>query len=154
MSVLWAIRIAAGLILFAFGFSVAWHFQALRIVAGQQAHTKYVQAQQQRAIDAEKAANDYRDKAASAWAANLNALRARYRSGWVPVMPAGRGLQLPAARRTDDSRADAIPAPTGDAAASCEASRAALAEDAAVTTGMLNALQDDLAKYESRTRGR
>ena len=137
------------------GFGLAFGIQELRLTHAEQEFTQYKQTQTQLIQEAKDAANKQRDVADAAYdtaskkletaLADGDAYRrcvAAGKCGRVRPAPACTGVTLPTTSTADVSGANAVPAPTGDAAIN----------DCAVTTLMLNHLQADIEAQPGYSR--
>lgn len=137
------------------GFSLAFGIQELRLTSAQQEFAQYkidqqllIQQQIDKANAQRKAASDdflqtktALEKTITNGEVYARCLRAG-RCGGVSNLPGGSGLKLPAAGRINEAGANTVPAATGDSALG----------DCAITTLMLNKLQDDIEKQEGYTQ--
>lgn len=99
------LRAAPYLIAGAVGFGAAWYIRGLAVTAAEQELVEY----QQSVVKAVQSAREYEHakniEAQNAWAANMDALRRTWRTGWVPMLPATTSepaRPLPPAPGTDD----------------------------------------------------
>lgn len=129
------------------GFSSAWFIQGLRLTSAEQDFVDFKQELTLAQIAAEKKQQKRQKETSDAWAKNMDALRAAYRSGWVPKLPSGSGLALRPATRAYAAGEAAVPASSG-VEDQCLADFEQLMLDAAELQLQLNALQNDIKAQE------
>lgn len=148
MLVRFAPYLIAAALAFGSGFSAAWYLQGVRLTSARNDLVEYKVQIADNVRHEQEVAQKQQTETANAWARNLEAIRADNdglrrciaagKCRGLPVVPVcGPALKLPASGRPDETGAYAV--------------SDALIKDCQVTTGMLNALQADIEKYQKRT---
>lgn len=159
------IKLAGALVVAAIGAGIAWAFLSPRLDAAvsrgdmiQAKFGEYVQQQIAEKATYEAEAADKREKAANAWAENLEAIREQFKTekgradAYRRCVDAGRcgpvpvRVCYPSPAPAGDRQADAVPA-AGEADASGQDAipfAAGVTAECSETTGQLNALQADI----------